>query len=238
MKRLLFAAFLSLSLAACQKDQQDPQPDFLPSETKDWYILRAPEDYAIEAVTGDIDGTLTITLRNKVYLTKDRGKTWLTGNYDRPSFLAGLFQKQDTLLAMPSLIGYQSGVNYATGASHFSLDQGLTWRDYVDRSSYSTRLRVALNRLTVASGTEYRIEYSRTPVASNPNAYYLESIGIESSTGQHITLPKQHQLKSIHFDAKSRLYIASSAPLCGMGDDFKFCGSQKGTLYISKQPLL
>ncbi|SDX81198.1 hypothetical protein [Hymenobacter psychrophilus] len=238
MKQLLFAALLSLSLAACQKDKQEPQPDFLPAETKDWLILRAPDNNAVEAVAGDIDGTLTIATRNKIYLTKDRGKTWLAGDYEGNFFVFGLLQQQDTLIAMSQTMGYQPSAQYAIDAVQFSLDQGLHWRKYVDKRGYRNELQLSRNRFTTATGTEYRIEYSQTPVSSSSTAYYVESIGIETSAGQHITLPGQHRLNSIYFDAKSRLYIASSAPLCGMGNDFKFCGGEKGTLYVSKQPLL
>lgn len=244
MKRVLFAALLGLSLAACQKDQQpDPQPDYLPSETSDWYILRAPDDRAIEAVAGDIDGTLTITTRYKIYLTQDRGKTWTTGDYNNNTGLGGLLQKQDTLLAMGATTNGGSFDakdfrKYAVNPFKFSLNQGLTWFNYAERYSYANRIEAPLNRLVATTGTEYLIEYLLTEVSPGSGSSYVETIGIETSAGRHIKLPQEHQLTSIYFDARSRLYVTASAPLCGTGKNFKFCGSEKGALYISKQPLL
>ncbi|SES83666.1 hypothetical protein [Hymenobacter actinosclerus] len=236
MKSLFVGALVVVSLAACQKDKE-AQPTVI--EYADWYALRAPDDRAIEAVAGDIDGTLTITTSFTVYQTKDRGKTWQTGDYANRIGIRGFYQQQDTLLALAAGGGYGSNTNteYALSPEVFSLNQGLTWQRYRDWRP-SLALRVKRNRATAATGTEYSIEYQETPVGPNSSTVYIDYLGVQTSTGQHLTLPQQHQLKSLYFDAKSRLYIAASAPLCGQGRDFKFCGDQKGTLYISKQPRL
>ncbi|AMR28043.1 hypothetical protein A0257_13715 [Hymenobacter psoromatis] len=42
----------------------------------DWYALRAPDDRAIQAVTGDIDGALIISTTFHSYRTTDRGRSW------------------------------------------------------------------------------------------------------------------------------------------------------------------
>jgi hypothetical protein len=236
MKQSLPIALLALSLAACQKEQAaEPTPTVI--EYADWYALLAPDNRTIEAVAGDLDGTLTITTRYTVYPTKDRGKTWQTGNYADRSGIFGFQQQQDSLLALTAGGGTFSNtsVEYAIQPSAFSLNQGLTWQHYRDWRP-SQQLRVGRNRATAASGTEYRIEYEETPVAPNASNSYIESVAIQTSTGRRLTLPRQHQLTSLYFDAKSRLYVTASAPLCGRGKDAKICDDPHGILYVSKTP--
>ncbi|MBT2556318.1 hypothetical protein J7E24_00825 [Hymenobacter sp. ISL-91] len=235
MKRLLFAACLSLALGACQKEEQ-ATPAVI--EYADWYALQSPDDRPIEAVTGDLDGTLTITTRFIVYQTKDRGRTWQTGNYADKIGIFGFYKRQDSLLVLTTGLGASSntGTKYAAHPSAFSLDQGLTWQHYRDwRPSH--QLRVGLDRVLASSGTEYRIEYEEKPTYPNSSSRYVESVAIQTSTGQRLTLPQQHQMTSLYFDANSRLYITASAPLCGRWQDSKVCGSQRGFLYVSKAPL-
>ena len=235
MKLPLLAVLLAFSLVACQKDKDAlPQPD-----SADWYVLRAPDDRAIEAVTGDIDGTLVITTRFEIYQTKDRGKTWKTGKYASNSGIFAFSQQQDTLLLLTT--GWTSGLHpdteYATGPSSFSLDDGLTWHYYRDWRP-ERELRVPRNHVTTTAGTEYSIDYLLTPVSPTSASSYIEYVGIKTSTGQQLTLPQDHQISSLYFDAKSRLYVTASAPLCGGKQEFKYCGTSNGTLYVSKKPQL
>lgn len=235
MKRLLFAAFSGLSLTACQKDKQ-VTPTVI--EYADWYALQSPDDRPIEAVTGDIDGTLTITTSFTVYQTKDRGRTWQTGNYADQIGIFGFYKQQDSLFVLTSGLGTSSNTStqYAATPSAFSLNQGLTWQRYRDWRS-SLQLRVGRNRALATSGTEYYIEYEEKPTYPNSSSKYIESVAIQTSTGQRLTLPRQHQLKSLYFDASSRLYITASAPLCGRWQDSKVCDDPRGILYVSKTPL-
>ena len=240
MKKLATLTFLSLSLGACQKGQA-PEPTAKPTivEYADWYALRAPENRAIEAATGDLDGVLTIATSFTVYQTKDRGRTWQTGNYADRIGIFGFQQQQDSLLALTTAAGTSSNTStqYATQPSVFSLDQGLTWKCYRDWRP-SLQLRVGRNRATAASGTEYSIEYKETPVSPNSSSKYIESVAVQTSTGQRLLLPQQHQLTSLYFDAKSRLYVTASAPFCGQLPDFRFCDDHHGILYVSKKPQL
>ncbi|WP_324672135.1 hypothetical protein [Hymenobacter sp. GOD-10R] len=238
IKSLLVSATLLLTLGACQKDaKEEAQPEYA-----DWYALRAPDARAIEAVTGDIDGTLVITTRYKVYQTTDRGRTWRTCNYQEIHGVFGFSQQQDTLLLLTSGLGSafsNSATAYAASPSHFSLDKGLTWKPYRNwRWRADFEPRVALNRVTTASGTEYSINVQEVPASPPSNGIYLETVGINTSTGQKLTLPNEHQINSLYVDAKSRLYVAASAPLCGNGQNFAFCGEQNGVLYVSKKPQL
>ncbi|MBC6611886.1 hypothetical protein H8B15_13210 [Hymenobacter sp. BT507] len=238
MKLLLPATLLALSLAACQKEK-DATPELAPTETADWYVLRAPDDRAIEAVAGDIDGTLVITTRFTIYCTKDRGKTWQQADYKSNAGLFGFLQQQDTLFTMSA--GYTRGgdnTEYATSPSHFSLDQGATWRPYRNWRRANFEPRVPRNQATASSGTVYSIEYLLTPLSPNSSSSRVDYIGIQTSTGQHLTLPQDHQITSIAFDTKSRLYVTASAPLCGGRETFQYCNKSNGMLYVSKKPQL
>ncbi|MDF7813180.1 hypothetical protein [Hymenobacter sp. YC55] len=233
MKRFLLPAVLLLTLNACQKDSEnDVQP-----ENKDWYILTSPDNRAIQAVHGDIDGTLVITTNFKIYQTKDRGKTWSTANYTSNIGLFGFLEQQDTLLALNGQIGNASNTStaYAANPSHFSLDGGTTWQLYRKWSRKTYESRVARNRVTNSVGTEYSIDYLLTPTSpSSTGSFYVETVGIKTSTGRSLSLPQEHELTSLYLDSKSRLYVTGSAPLCGRRDKFAFCGEQNGTLYVSK----
>ncbi|OUJ71378.1 hypothetical protein [Hymenobacter crusticola] len=236
IKSLLVTTTLLLTLGACQKDtKEDAQPEYA-----DWYALRAPNARAIEAVTGDIDRALAITTGYQIYRTTDRGRTWRTSDYKVGNGILGFLQQQDTLLALTSRLGSvvsNSSTAYAASPSHYSLDQGLTWKPYRNwRRGADFEPRTALNRVSAASGTEYSIDVEQVPASSTSSGSYLETVGINSSTGQKLALPNEHQINSLYVDAKSRLYVAASAPLCGQGQAFAFCGEQNGVLYVSKKP--
>jgi hypothetical protein len=236
MKLPLISYLLLLSLGACQKDAEDEvQPEYA-----DWYALRAPDDRAIEAVHGDIDGTLLITTGYKIYQTTDRGRTWRTADYRSNSGLFGFLQLQDTLFVLNTQRGSATDNNttaYAIHQSYFSLDEGMTWKPYNDwRRRNDSEPKVARNRATSASGMEYSIDFLVTPVSPQSSSSYIETVGIRTSMGKQLSLPQEHQLTSVYFDASSRLYVTGSAPLCGRGKDFSFCGEQNGVLYVSKKP--
>lgn len=235
MKLPLIFSLLLMSLGACQRNSEDEvQPEYA-----DWYALRAPDDRAIEAVHGDIDGTLLITTGFKIYQTTDRGRIWRTANYQSNSGLFGFVQLQDTLLVLNTQRGsaFDSTTAYAIHASHFSLDQGMTWKPYMDWRRHSdSELTIARNRATSAAGIEYSIDFLLTPLSPQSSNSYVETVGIKTSTGKLLSLPQDHQLKSVYFDASSRLYVTGSAPLCGRNQNFSFCGEQNGMLYVSKKP--
>lgn len=239
MKILLLSGLLVLALASCRKDQENAQPEYA-----DWYTLRAPDSRAIEAVCGDIDDTLVITTRYAVYQTTNRGKTWQTGDYKESVGLFGFLNRADTLFAMSAKTGTAfdttaAYVAYGVSPAVFSLNKGLHWQPY--RSVASTLLAgpiVPLNRLVAASGTEYSIAYRLIPIGPQSTAGYIETLGIKTSAGRRLTLPKRHDITSIYFDKKSRLYVTASAELCGSSTKLVFCGEQNGVLYVSKKPQL
>lgn len=235
MKFLFLFGVPFLALTACRKDSQDlVQPEYA-----DWYALRAPDARAIEAVAGDLDGTLVITTGFKVYQTTDRGKTWRTANYKSNIGLYGLLQRQDTLLALAAQLGtaLPNSTAYAASPTYFSIDQGATWGPYRNWNKDSGfEPKVARNRFTAPSGIEYSIDFLLTPTNPGSSSNYVETVGIKSSTGRQLSLPKDHQITSIYLDAKSRLYATASAALCGRRQNFAFCGEQNGVLYVSKTP--
>ncbi|TGE03804.1 hypothetical protein [Hymenobacter fodinae] len=233
MKSLFFSALLLLTVGACQSEvERDVQP-----ENADWYILKAPDARAIEGVYGDIDGTLVITTGYKIYQTTDRGKTWRATNYSSNRGLFGFVQVADTLLVLntQSTNSSDPATPYANTPSYFSVNQGATWQPYRNWRRDSHEPQIARNKINTSSGTEYYIDIARTP-SSTPSGSYLETIGIATSKGDKILLPQAHQITSLYLDAKSRLCVTASAPLCGRNENFAFCGDQNGVLYITKNP--
>ena len=226
---------LLLGLSACRKEDAEPsQPEYA-----DWYALRAPEGRAIEAVYGDLDETLVISTRFKIYQTKDQGKTWLTSKYSAHYGVEGFVMRNDTLLALTATLG---GIGppdalYATSASYCSVDKGATWlpyRNWTRKVDFDPK--VLLNSATSPAGIEYSIDVRKTPINPGSTSNYIETIGVKSAAGTQLTLPKDHTITSIYFDAKSRLYVTASAALCGQRENFAFCGEQNGILYVSKKP--
>ena len=239
MKFIILSASLLLALVGCKKEieiEADPiQPAY-----KDWYALKSPDTRAIQAVIGDIDGTLVITTGFKIYQTKDKGKTWKTAIYTANHGLFGFLSRQDTLLALNTQVGAATSnttTAYAASPSFFSVDEGLTWQPYRhwDRK-VDFEPKVARNRVTTSAGTEYSFEILLTPTAPNSGTSYVETVGIRSSAGQTPQLPQDHAMMSLYLDSKSRLYVAAWGPLCGRRQDFAFCGDENGILYVSKVP--
>ncbi|NML66975.1 hypothetical protein HHL22_17350 [Hymenobacter sp. RP-2-7] len=231
------AALLLLgTLGACRK-----QPDEQPApEYADWYTINAPEARAIEAVTGDIDGTLIITTRYDIYRTTDRGKTWAV-NHPSNLGIFGFVTHNDTLFTLTGGRGsvVDSTTAYSVNPTHYSADQGRTWQRYHFKQSTIAfaDVRVPRNRVRTPSGTNYRIATESVPFSPGSSTAYLYFTGIQPDRGPLLPLPQEHQLNSIYLDSKARLYVAASAPLCGRGKDFAFCGEQNGVLYVSKKPL-
>jgi hypothetical protein len=234
-KFTLLVGLSALALGACRKDKTEPsQPEYA-----DWYALRAPEGRAIEAVYGDIDGTLVISTQFRIYQTKDRGKTWLTSDYSAHYGVEGFLMRNDTLLTLTATVngvGAGPATSYATSPLHYSVDKGATWKPYRDWTRRAFEPRVALDAAVSPAGTAYNIDELRTPTTPGATSYYVETVGVKSATGNKLTLPLEHNITSISFDTKARLYVTASAALCGHRENFAYCGEQNGVLYVSKKP--
>jgi hypothetical protein len=231
MRKLFFVGVLATALFGCERDRKG---DILP-EYKDWYALKAPETQSIQAVYGDIDGTVVIATLFNIYLTSDKGNTWRKANYDSKSNhgLFGFVSVNDTLMVLDGRRTIEGDpIYYGTDPFYFSVDGGENWQYF----KKSLKVNLPLNVLKTASGTSYTIKEVLTPKKNSTIDYYVETVGIETSDGRELTLPYKHQIKSIYFDKKQRLYVAASAPVCGTLEKFEYCGDQHGILYISKRP--
>jgi len=226
MKSFLLACLTLLIFISCQKDK-----DMMDVENADWYILTAPDARAIEGVYGNIDGTVIISTGKNIYRTDDKGKTWRTGNYNSNQGIFSFAMLRDTLFALNT----QSTMNNTSGSelilaknpSFYSLDQGLTWFSYNKVFYPEDGPIVLLNKTYTTAGTEYQID-------KVIDGGYIETVGIKTSSGQKIALPQQHQIKSVYFDKKDRLYVSASAAVCGNKNNFSFCNGENGVLYVSK----
>jgi len=233
MKKIAATLVLLTTLLACQREMPEPtQPDY-----NDWYALTAPEARDIKGVFGDIDGTLIITTGPHIYLTKDKGKTWTKADYKDNNGLFSITARKDTLFALTTQRNSILTEAYASSPQYFSIDQGVSWQRYNCNSIESCSLQIPLSSSRSVSGTEYSVDVLLTPIPPGGGSSWVETVGIITSTGSKITLPANHQINSLYFDQKSRLYVAASAPVCGRFDEFSFCGEMNGVLYVSKKPL-
>ncbi|WP_159473919.1 hypothetical protein [Dyadobacter sp. 3J3] len=236
MKPILLACLSIFILSSCQKDKNDieiqnPVEIETQIENPDWYIVTAPDARPIEGVYGDIDKSLVITTGLKIYKTDDKGKTWTTGNYNKPIGIFSFTEVQDTLLVFntKSYISNKAKEQliYATRPSFYSMDKGISWFPYENVTFTEKDPRVLLNKAVTAAGTEYKID--QVEIGGS-----LEPSGIVTSKGEKINLPQNHQINSLYFDKKDRLYVSASAAFCGGGNSFSFCKGENGVLYVSK----
>jgi hypothetical protein len=245
--KAFFYTLLLTGVAACQ---QAANPDTVPAEYPDWYVLKAPTDNSIQHVWGDIDKTIIITTGYfSLHRSTDRGRTWqgVLGPLD--SGITGVTQVADTLFSLDTQVNatYPQGVMKSTAvtAEYYSVDDGRTWKRYrrmhpmldsyfVNRGASG----LPLNPVIAVNGNEYLIrKYFYRDTTKLEGVF--STPGVLVNQKRRIDLPQDHILNSLHFDEKGRLYIAASDAVCGRGQDFRFCNSRggRGVVYVSKQPL-
>jgi len=231
MKKTLTMLFSLLAFIACRHDKDVPGPGTM-AEDEDWYILRAPQNREIQAVYGDIDGTLLITDRFRIYYTGDKGKTWTQADYQNNIGLAGFVARNDTLFVLDAETKSSAdpGNRYAIRPYYFSVNGGAHWEALPARMTLD-EVKVPLNYAYSGNGNRFSIDRVFHPDGS------VEDLGVKGESGRQIGLPQLHVLNTVHFDAKSRLYVAGSAPLCDQKGYVKLCDEKdaSGTLYISKK---
>ncbi|GGM94493.1 hypothetical protein GCM10010967_29690 [Dyadobacter beijingensis] len=236
MKQILLAAAAFILLFSCKKDENPtPAPDQgFEMQHPDWYILRAPDNREIQAVYGDIDGTLLITDRFRIYYTNDRGKTWNQADYNTGIGLAGFTSRNDTLFVLDTETSTTAdpGNRYASRPYYFSVDGGIKWQKLARSADYLD-MKKPINFAHSGNGIRFSIDKVYDSFGNS------EDLGVKSESGRRIGLPWKHQLSSVYFDGKSRLHITASAPLCDKNGKVDFCGDKdyRGTLYISKKPV-
>lgn len=233
MKKILCVLFSLLAFLGCRNAGDAPGPTPV-TDDKDWYILRAPENREIQAVYGDIDGTLLITDRRYIYYTHDKGKTWTQADYVNNIGLAGFAARNDTLFVLntQTMSSADPGNRYAIRPYYFSLNGGVHWQP-LPSTLTGDETKVALNYAYSGNGARFSIDRVYHPNGS------VEDVGVKSENGRKIGLPQLHVLNVVHFDAKSRLYVAGSAPLCEKGGYIQLCNEKDATgiLYISKKAI-
>lgn len=222
-----------LFLFSCRKDNEVPAPE-PEAEHPDWYILRAPDDYEIQSVYGDIDGILLLTDRRHIHYTQDKGKSWKQADYNSNIGLSGFAMANDTLFVLDTETSSNDdpGNRYAIRPYYFSVDSGISWKK-LDYQPGTPEMKTPLNYSFSASGIRFSIDRF---IDTNGN---VVDSGIKSENGRKIILPQQHVLTSVYFDKKSRLYISGSAPLCNADGYMQLCDKEnaRGTLYISKREI-
>ncbi|SEJ02935.1 hypothetical protein SAMN05216327_105361 [Dyadobacter sp. SG02] len=230
MKQILLAASTALLLLFSCKNDETSQP--VPQDTN-WYVLRSPDSRDIRAVHGNIDDRLVITTGFKIYTTDNKGKTWETSDYNGNVGLVAFMVKEDTLFAMEGKRSSATAIgdSFGTQPYWFSLNKGLNWKPMRGRPGLD-EWQVPINYAYSGNGIKFSIAMEQTPEG------YLNTKGVVSESGSKISFPARHQLINVHFDGKSRLYVSGSAPICGEGENFKYCDDPNGSVYISRKPVL
>ena len=231
MKQSFIVLFLLLSFISCVNKKETPSPEI---ENADWYILRAPENREIQAVFGDIDGTVLITDRFRIYYTNDKGKTWNQADYNSHIGLAGFTMSNDTLFVLDTETSNSAdpGNRYAIRPYYFSVNGGISWKEMPKKPGIP-EMKTPLNYGLSGNGIRFSIDQIIHPDGN------VEHIGIKTENGRKISLPQHHVLTNVYFDKKSRLYVSGSAPLCNINGYMQLCDKQnvRGTLYISKKAI-
>ncbi len=237
-KPIFYLLLISLTLGCKPKENNEILPEY-----DDWYALKAPETSDIMASFGDIDNTLLIATRYRIYSTSDRGRTWTKARLavtPNAFDLFGFSTAGDTLLALTSFRSVGSDSVYLYNAVEprlYSTDRGINWNVYAastGRSNPRYSVSEPLNRVESASGTPYIVKRELTIVSDTAS---VETTGIAGLNNELLTLPERHWIHSIRLDAKDRLYVSGSASLCGTLKEFRYCGDPNGILYVSKEPL-
>jgi hypothetical protein len=247
MKVFLYCFFLVVALS-CKKSEVDVvEQDTVLNEYPDWYTLKAPVDHQIEGVWGNYDKTILISTMFKLFRTTDQGKQWELV-HEQSVGIMGIVQYQDTLFTMSGLSNQTKNDLYQqvlVQANNYSVDDGKTWQRYTARNpvlgdlpEFDSPDKFLINPIVAPNKVTYKINKA---FRDGPNATtgVFETPGVIKSTGERIDLPQLHQIQSLSFDDRHRLYIVGSDAVCGSEELFKFCNSLggRGVVYVSKKSM-
>jgi hypothetical protein len=230
-----------LLIAACK-----PQEDVTPAGAEDanWMRFEIPTALSGDeayAIVGDVDKTLLVSTRQRVYMTSDQGKTWREShNFYGP--VSGLVLRHDTIFALTMSGTTPQGEPLAGYADMFTADWGKTWvySKNVYLYSFYTQLQAPSRQVQVA-GITYRTTENTEPIPNSSSRLVLASdLWREQGTDRTLLqLPTRHYLKGLHLDAQQRLYVAASG-LSFDGNTGKAINPTVGrpaVVYVSRKPL-
>lgn len=237
-KTLALLAFIILA-ASCKKDGAVENQIEVPAfSDENWMRIELPDGGEALAVAGSIDDTLLVTTMYNTYMVTDNGtKFSLTKQHLNNT--PGLLVVKDTIFALNgSTYDEKSGKHYASAASYYTLDKGLTWHGNI-RNPFQRRTEIGL--VTDKDNVTYKLKYSTGPYEKIPGftfvlrtGIYKIKDGLESPLEHPI---KDHQPKNLYLDNKGRLYIPT-------GGSFDDAGVYIGAsifspvyIYISKEPM-
>jgi hypothetical protein len=159
----------------------------------------------------------------------------------------GIVQYRDTLFTMHGKANGSYG-EYLTNADQYSIDDGKSWQPYqkynpffnlvnYHRDSVEVNKILRVDQAMGLEGTSYKIyrDFLDDPINKQGR---FQTPGFITSIGNRTDLPQLHQLNSIYFDAKQRLYVTGSDAVCSR-EPFAYCNSKegRGVVYISKRAL-
>lgn len=233
--------FLLVTAAACQS-REDVTP--VAVEDAEWMRFEIPTTLSSDeayAIVGDIDKTLLVSTRQRVYATSDHGKTWQEShNFYGP--VPGLLLRNDTVFALTMSGTTPQGESLAGYADMFTADWGKTWAYSKNVYSYRFYTQVQIpNRQVQVAGITYRTTENTEPILNSSSRLVLASdLWREQGTDRTLLpLPGRHYLKGLHVDAQQRLYVAASGFRFDVntGKAIHPTVGRPALVYVSRKPL-
>ncbi|SHG61607.1 beta propeller repeat protein [Pedobacter caeni] len=232
-KTMLMIAFLS----SCAKKEVPDQP--LSLDDPNWTKIEIADGKEAHAVYGSIDDTLMVSTLTEIYLTTDKGKTWLkTKTNHQPVY--GFLSVKDTIFALQAItMKDMNNQRLATFGSYFSLDKGFTW-DWCSKFNISEKRSKAYATVSLDNQTEIKLKENLEPIGGNPNHNYVLKSEIEvvkNGSSKILQVPFDNQITNLHLDKSGRLYVSATNDIHDKKTG-KYLSTEKNRpaiIFISKQ---
>ncbi|TGE23911.1 hypothetical protein E5K00_01465 [Hymenobacter aquaticus] len=243
MKPTYLLLMTGLVAASCQK-QAAVEPAEVPDPN--WVKLEISTEFSSDAaysVAGDLDRTLLVATKQKVYASSDQGKTWRE-SHDFNGPVPGLLQRHDTVFALTFTQTNALGQTVASFADIYTADFGTTWHYTAENYAYDEYRTMSrpIGLVTTAATTTYRIRENSKPMPNSTSRLNTASdlLRLAGAVQKELGLPARHYLNNLHLDAQNRLYVAASGlrfdATTGEAIPPEKGKKQPAILYVSRQP--
>ncbi|MCB2377279.1 hypothetical protein LGH70_06775 [Hymenobacter sp. BT635] len=213
MKQTYLLLITGLAAASCQKQAavepaEAPDPNWVKLE-----IATVSSGDAAYSIAGDLDRTLLVATKQKVYASTNKGKTWRESHNFNGS-VPGLLQRNDTIFALTNTSTTPQGETVATFADMYTADFGVTWHYTAGVYPYDQYRAMSrpIGQVTTAANTTYRIRENSEPMPNSTSRRNTASdlLRLEGAAQTELPLPARHYLNNLFLDGRNRLYVAAS----------------------------